>query len=80
MEAALQDGDGPTTREGHFGRESDPLRDALTRRLMQVEMLRQPVFASVGDIAIRGPSPRGDRVAASRARPRAPLAAQPQSR
>ena len=54
MEAALQRGDGPTTRERDLEKENDTLRDALTRSVMQVELLQREL-----GIPARGPSPRG---------------------
>lgn len=54
MEAALQRGDGPTTRERDLEKENDTLRDALTRSVMQVELLQREL-----GIPARGPSLRG---------------------
>jgi len=48
MEAALQRGDGPTTRERDLEKENDTLRDALTRSVMQVELLQRRVFGNCG--------------------------------
>ena len=48
MEAALHCGDGPTTREWDLEKENDTLRDALTRSVMQVELLQRPVFGNGG--------------------------------
>lgn len=54
MEAALQRGDGPTARERDLEKENDTLRDALTRSVMQVELLQREL-----GIPARGPSLRG---------------------
>lgn len=54
MEAALQRGDGPTARERELEKENDTLRDALTRSVMQVELLQREL-----GIPARGPSLRG---------------------
>ncbi len=53
MEAALLRGDGPTARERDLEQENDTLRDALTRSVMQVELLQREL-----GIPTQGPPPR----------------------
>ena len=53
MEAALLRGDGPTARERDLEQENDTLRDALTRSVMQVELLQREL-----GIPTQGPTPR----------------------